>query len=319
MKNKFIITVSDIHGVKQYTLHQIIKVFVVWVVLAVVIIFAIGALVVNSLSDEVEDLNTLTQGLVETKKELEMKNTALQTDILRKSETLESMNEHLSEIEKIVGLEPDIESAFGDRANSAKNKMVEKVQQTRLTVAQLSILNRSIPNGNPLKIYKKITDKFGYRIHPITKKRQFHAGIDLSAASGTAIYAPADGVVESAKGKGTYGKYLLLDHPFGFKTAYGHLSRFAVKKGDYISKGDIIGYVGNTGRSTGPHLHFEIRYLNKWLNPQKFLNWSSSTYINIMATQSAVNWVALMNQIKSRLQIQALNNINHTRISYGAF
>ncbi len=319
MKNKFIITVSDIHGVKQYTLHQIIKVFVVWVVLAVVIIFAIGALVVNSLSDEVEDLNTLTQGLVETKKELEMKNTALQTDILRKSETLESMNEHLSEIEKIVGLEPDIESAFGDRANSAKNKMVEKVQQTRLTVAQLSILNRSIPNGNPLKIYKKITDKFGYRIHPITKKRQFHAGIDLSAASGTAIYAPADGVVEYAKGKGTYGKYLLLDHPFGFKTAYGHLSRFAVKKGDYISKGDIIGYVGNTGRSTGPHLHFEIRYLNKWLNPQKFLNWSSSTYINIMATQSAVNWVALMNQIKSRLQIQALNNINHTRISYGAF
>ncbi len=319
MKNKFIITVSDIHGVKQYTLHQIIKVFVVWVVLAVVIIFAIGALVVNSLSDEVEDLNTLTQGLVETKKELEMKNTALQTDILRKSETLESMNEHLSEIEKIVGLEPDIESAFGDRANSAKNKMVEKVQQTRLTVAQLSILNRSIPNGNPLKIYKKITDKFGYRIHPITKKRQFHAGIDLSAATGTAIYAPADGVVEYAKGKGTYGKYLLLDHPFGFKTAYGHLSRFAVKKGDYISKGDIIGYVGNTGRSTGPHLHFEIRYLNKWLNPQKFLNWSSSTYINIMATQSAVNWVALMNQIKSRLQIQALNNINHTRISYGAF
>ncbi len=319
MKNKFIITVSDIHGVKQYTLHQIIKVFVVWVVLAVVIMFAIGALVVNSLSDEVEDLNTLTDGLVQTKKELEIRNKALQTDILRKSETLESMNEHLSEIEKIVGLEPDLESAFGDRANSAKDKMVQKVQRTRVTVAQLSILNRSVPNGIPLKKYKKMTDKFGYRIHPITKKRQFHAGIDFSAPTGTPIYATADGVVEYAKGKGTYGNYLLIDHPFGFKTAYGHLSRFAVKKGDYISKGDLIGYVGNTGRSTGSHLHFEIRYLNKWLNPQKFLNWSSSTYIDVMASESAVNWVALMKQIESRLQIQALNNINNIRISYGAF
>ncbi len=319
MKNKFIITVSDINGVKQYTLHQIIKVFVVWIVLAVVVIFAIGALVVNSLSDEVEELNTLTDGLVQTKKELERKNKALQTDILRKSETLESMNEHLSEIEKIVGLEPNIESAFDDRANSAKDKMVQKVQQTRVTVAQLSILNRSVPNGIPLKKYKKITDKFGYRIHPITKKRQFHAGIDFSAAIGTPIYATADGVVEYAKGKGTYGNYLLIDHPFGFKTAYGHLSGFAVKKGDYISKGDIIGYVGNTGRSTGSHLHFEIRYLNKWLNPQKFLNWSSSTYMDVMASESAVNWVALMNQIETRLQIQALNNINNIRISYGAF
>ena len=319
MKNRFIITVSDIHGVKQYTLHQIIKVFVLWVVLAVVVMFAIGALVVNSLSDEVEDMNALTQRLIETKKELENKNKTLQVDISRKSETLESMNDHLKEIEKIVGLEPDIESAFGDRANSAKDKIVQRVQKTRVTVAQLSILNKSVPNGVPLKKYKKITDKFGYRIHPIMKKRQFHAGIDLSAAMNTPIYATADGVVEYANEKGSYGNYLLINHPFGFKTAFGHLSRFAVKKGDYISKGDIVGYVGNTGRSTGPHLHYEIRYLNKWLDPQRFLNWSSSTYIDVMTSERAVNWVGLMQQIESRLQIQALNNTNNIRISYGAF
>ncbi len=230
------------------------------------------------------------------------------------------MNEQLSEIETIIGLEPNVESSFYDRANSAKDKTVLKIEKSRITVAQLTILNRSIPNGKPIK-YKRITDRFGYRIHPITKKRHHHSGIDMSAKIGTPIYAPADGVVEYAKHKGSYGNYLLINHPFGFKTAYGHLEKFAVKSGDYIAKGDLIGYVGNTGRSTGSHLHYEIRYLHKWLNPDKFLTWSSETYGDVIASEKLVNWAKLMDQIEKRLQVQALNttNTNITRISYGTF
>jgi len=318
LKNKFIITISDIHGVKQYTLHQIIKKFVVWIIVGVVSIIAIGVLLLNSLSDKVDELNDLTETLQYTKEQLAIQNNDLQNNILRKSETLSSMNEQLSEIEHIIGLEPDLESSFFDRANSAKNKTFHKIEKTKLTVAQLTILNRSVPNGTPIK-YKSITDRFGYRIHPITKKRQLHSGIDLSAAIGTPIHAPADGVVEYAKVKGTYGKYMLIDHPFGFKTAYGHLNDFAVKSGDYVAKGDIIGYTGNTGRSTGPHLHYEIRYLHKWLNPDKFLTWSSKTYQDVMNSERLVNWAQLMNQINLRLQLQTFENLNTIRISYGTF
>ena len=318
LKNKFIITISDIHGVKQYTMHQFIKLFTIWIIVAIVIIFATGTLFLYSLSDKVDKLNNLTQTLQNTKEQLAIENGDLQNNILRKSETLNSMNEQLSEIETIIGLEPNIESSFYDRANNAKNRTTLKIEKSRLTVAQLTILNRSIPNGAPIK-YIRITDKFGYRIHPITKKRHHHSGIDMSAKIGTPIYAPADGVVEYAKYKGSYGNYLLINHPFGFKTAYGHLEKFTVKSGDYINKGDLIGYVGNTGRSTGPHLHYEIRYLHKWLNPDKFLTWSAETYEDVITNERLVNWRELMNQIKTRLQLQVLNQTNITRISYGSF
>ncbi|HIP60582.1 MAG TPA: M23 family metallopeptidase [Campylobacterales bacterium] len=320
LKNKFIITISDIHGVKQYTMHQFIKLFTIWIIVAIVIIFAAGTLFLYSLSDKVDKLNNLTQTLQNTKEQLAIENGDLQNNILRKSETLNSMNEQLSEIETIIGLEPNIESSFYDRANNAKNRTTLKIEKSRLTVAQLTILNRSIPNGVPIK-YIRITDKFGYRIHPITKKRHHHSGIDMSAEIGTPIYAPADGVVEYAKHKGSYGNYLLINHPFGFKTAYGHLEKFAVKSGDYIAKGDLIGYVGNTGRSTGAHLHYEIRYLHKWLNPDKFLTWSSQTYEEVMASERLVNWSKLMNQIEIRLQLNTLNNTNKNliRVSYGTF
>ncbi len=318
MKNKFIITVSDIHGVKQYTLHQFIKTFVIWLLAAIILVIAVGTLLLYSLSHKVDELNTLTESLQMTTAQLETKNTDLQTNIVRKSETLESMNEQLAEIETIIGLEPDIDSTFSARANSAKNITVQKVEASRITAAQLAILNRSIPTGKPLK-YKRITDKFGYRIHPITKKRHLHSGIDMSAKTGTPIYAPADGVVEYAQVKGAYGNYMLINHPFGFKTAYGHLHKFACKSGDYVQKGDLIAYVGNTGRSTGPHLHYEIRYLHKWLNPDKFLTWSAQTYGDVIASENKVNWNRLMNQIEKRLQVQALNSTQTTRISYGTF
>jgi len=312
LKNRFMITVSDIHGIKQYTLHQFIKVFILWIIAAVVVVIAVGSLVLFSLNNKVDELNNLTKNLQHVKKELQTKSDKLEAEIHEKEEKLASMNEHLTEIEKMIGLEPDIESAFSQRAKNTRKKVIERIKEKRITVAQLTVLNHSIPNGTPVK-YRRITDRYGYRIHPILKKRQFHVGIDLSAKFGTPIYAPADGVVEYAQYKGTYGNFLLLSHPFGFKTAYGHLSKFAAHEGDYVSKGDLIGYVGTTGRSTGPHLHYEVRYLNKWLDPEKFLGWSSSTYLHVMTQESQVNWVALMHQIEKNMQLYTVSNVENIK------
>jgi len=109
----------------------------------------------------------------------------------------------------------------------------------------------------------KTTDRFGYRIHPVTKRPDNHQGVDISIEQGTPVLAAADGTIEICGPNGTYGNFILIDHKsekYGFKTGYGHLSKFHVKKGDKVKRGQIIGEVGKTGRSTAPHLHYEVRY-----------------------------------------------------------
>ncbi|MDD3500272.1 MAG: M23 family metallopeptidase, partial [Sulfurovum sp.] len=174
----------------------------------------------------------------------------------------------------------------------------EKVQEEQITSIQKALVLNSIPNGKPLK-YGRISSGYGYRTHPITQRESFHPALDFTAKNGTPVYAPASGVVVFAKRKGAYGNFLLLDHSFGFKTAYGHLSRFAVKSGDFVSKGDLIAYVGSTGRSTGPHLHYEIRYLDKWLNPKPFTQWNLENINDISAKITQVDWDSILKQAQN--------------------
>jgi murein DD-endopeptidase MepM/ murein hydrolase activator NlpD len=110
---------------------------------------------------------------------------------------------------------------------------------------------------------------YGWRIHPIYKIRKFHEGMDFTAPVGTEIYATADGVIcnlERNQFRG-YGNYVVIDHDFGYKTLYGHMEGFNVKLGQKVKRGDVIGYVGNTGTSTGPHLHYEVHKNGSTVNP----------------------------------------------------
>ena len=135
-----------------------------------------------------------------------------------------------------------------------------------------------IPNGeaaftfaNPLRIPLVVTSKYGYRSHPVTRRYQFHKGIDFRAAIGTRVYASRSGKVIFAKWKNGYGKIVGIEHENDFTTWYGHLSRIRVKVGEWVSQGKIIGLSGNTGISTGPHLHFEIRYKGRSEKPSQYL------------------------------------------------
>jgi murein DD-endopeptidase MepM/ murein hydrolase activator NlpD len=116
-----------------------------------------------------------------------------------------------------------------------------------------------------------LTGRFGGRSDPITGDPGFHQGLDISAAKGQPVYATADGVVESAGRNGDYGNLITLQHDFGLRTRYGHLSRFNVKTGDRVQRGDVIGLVGSTGRSTGAHLHYEVRAGDRLMNPLQLL------------------------------------------------
>jgi murein DD-endopeptidase MepM/ murein hydrolase activator NlpD len=112
---------------------------------------------------------------------------------------------------------------------------------------------------------------FGMRIHPILKVRKMHLGVDFAAPKGTPIYATGDGVVINVKTiYGGYGKYVEIDHGFGFVSRYAHMNDFAVKKGQKVKRGDQIGTVGNTGSSTGPHVHYEIIKDGRFVNPVNY-------------------------------------------------
>ncbi|MGH9341380.1 MAG: M23 family metallopeptidase [Acidobacteriota bacterium] len=114
------------------------------------------------------------------------------------------------------------------------------------------------------------SDRFGWRIDPFSGKRDFHSGIDISAPHGNKVIATADAVVSFAGSRYAYGKMVTLEHKFGISTRYGHMTRTAVVTGQTVKKGDIIGYVGSTGRATGPHLHYEVRLNGQALNPLSF-------------------------------------------------
>lgn len=128
----------------------------------------------------------------------------------------------------------------------------------------------SIPIGSPMKRYY-ISSRYGKRYDPFTKREANHYGTDFAGPYGAEIYSTAPGIVKFSGRKGSYGKFIEIDHGFGIVTRYGHLSKLSVKKGERISRGDIIAKQGNTGRSSGHHLHYEVKLNDKFFNPEKFL------------------------------------------------
>lgn len=142
-------------------------------------------------------------------------------------------------------------------------KSVEKfVNQQKLQLAATPVIW-------PTRGY--ISGVFGNRVHPFTGRYEFHYAIDIATQLGNKVIAPADGVVLVAEPKEYYGKMIIIDHGFGYVTRYGHLSGFNVREGQRVHRYDVIGSVGTTGRSNGPHLHYEVRYFDKPMNPADFI------------------------------------------------
>ncbi|NLA75376.1 MAG: M23 family metallopeptidase, partial [Deltaproteobacteria bacterium] len=116
-----------------------------------------------------------------------------------------------------------------------------------------------------------LSSKFGYRVSPFTNEKEFHSGLDIAAKNGSPIIAPADGVVSGIEKSYGYGNLLTVNHGYGLKTRYAHLSKILVKKGQAVKRGDIIANMGNTGRSTGPHLHYEVFLEGVPVDPSRYI------------------------------------------------
>jgi len=307
--NKYIVTITDSNGSKQYSVHKMIKKVLFFTTLMFILIGVVTFAYIKYMHTKVEKLNLITKELEKTEKQ----NHALTILMKENNEKLHSMKGYLKEVENIIGLGPDVDANLETRVAQVREQKEAQVQQITQEIAntskeekvsaiQKALLLNSIPNGKPVN-YRRISSNFGYRTHPVTHKKSFHAGLDLPADLGTPVHAPASGVVMMAQKKGAYGNFILLTHSYGFKTAYGHLSKFAVHSGDFVNKGDIIAYVGSTGRSTGPHLHYEIRYLTKWLDPKNFMFWDTHNINSITQKEKIVKWSSIFKQTEKLISL----------------
>lgn len=302
MKNKFLITISDIKGTRHITLNKLIKKIVLYVICIVFLSFIIGVLYIyiltkytQSLSQKRDELVTKQNELLEKRDELLTQNQDLQNKIDQKNEDFKAIEDKIAEMEDQIGLTSDDNVSLSERIDDIK-----------VTTNQMNTIFSQIPNGEIID-HKKITANFGWRTHPILKRQEFHPGLDLSADIGTPIYAPADGVVELAEynANNGFGYLVVIVHNYGFKTRYAHMSRKdVVKQGQFIKKGDLIGYSGNTGLSTGPHVHYEIRFIQKPLDPSNFIDWDSKNFEEIFKKEGRVPWQSLIKTITGQLQKQ---------------
>ncbi len=301
LNNRLVITVSDVNSTKSYNIHQLFRKIIFIVIIATVLIIAGSFWFISFLSSEISEFKAKKEKeiaiLTEKEKKLQAQNLFYSMQIKGKVQDIEELSSKLDSIEEIVGLKRD----------SNEQIAITKATLTKITPAQKMYMLSTIPNGTPLQEIS-VSANFGYRIHPVTNEKKFHRGIDLRAHVKTPVYATADGVVRYVQSRdtGDFGRVVIIAHNFGFETVYAHLKATNVKLGDVIKKNQVIGMTGNSGRSTGPHLHYEVRYASMVLDPKDFIDWDLKKYDSIFSKQRRVRWEYLVNLIKEQQKLGQL-------------
>jgi len=291
MDKHFTVTIHDENGYKQFNVHKFVKKALLYGVAFLLTIALIATGTILYLDHSVDQLQERKEKITDAYTRLQQKNRALkesmqatQASLATKKQELSELSDSLTEIEQLIGLKPLEDASLQERVSTAK-----------LSSSQRATLLQLIPSGSPIA-YKGLTSKFGYRIHPTLHKREFHRGSDMKAKMSTPVYATADAIVEWAgyHKKSGFGNLVILEHVYGFKTYYGHLKRVVVKSGQFVKKGTLIAYTGNSGLSNGPHLHYEIRFIHRALNPYYFIKWTQKNYKQIFEKEKKVPWRSLI-------------------------
>ena len=286
MNNHFTVTIHDDNGVKQFVKQAIMYALLF---LGVVALISIGTILyLNSEVDAIEIKRVQEQNAFV---KLQDKNKCLHSDIrnaqeklISKKKELDEISDSLSHIETLIGLTTDEDMPLQERVDLAK-----------LNSEDMATLLQFIPSGSPIP-YNGVTSKYGYRIHPTLKRKEFHRGTDMKAKMRTPVYATADAIVEYAghHKKSGYGNLVILQHNYGFRTYFGHLNKVVIKSGTFVKKGDLIAYTGNSGMSNGPHLHYEVRFMSRPVNPFWFVKWDAQNYNEIFEKEKKIPWQSLI-------------------------
>ncbi|MEH6470802.1 MAG: peptidoglycan DD-metalloendopeptidase family protein [Halopseudomonas sp.] len=312
VKNRLILTLTTSTGSHQLSLNRLAHYLLALFLVMLLASFFISNLLLvktsdelNSLSADHHQLSNLYTDVLDSRESVRTELNQLSDNlgqIEQERNTLQQLSDEwsrpLRQLEEVMGLEPSASMTL------ARSQQLQKQAYERL------FMLHGIPNGSPIQDVT-LTDRFGKRRHPVTGKKSHHNGVDFRAARGTPIYATADGAVEYSgfHKKSGYGNLVIINHNFGFKSYYGHLKKTAVRSGRLVEKGQLIGYSGNSGISTGPHLHYEVRYLFKPLNPVPFLKWSMDNYDQIFTQEKGIKWDGLKEMLPlNQLELPLLSS-----------
>lgn len=182
-----------------------------------------------------------------------------------------------------------------ERALGQEAELVATIDAYRLQFN--TYIQTLIPSGSPLDPVHRVSSGYGFRTHPVLREKKLHRGLDFAVPEGSPVRATADGIVSLASSGASLGKFVTLRHAYGFSTLYAHLSQSMVKAGQVLRKGDVLGLSGNTGLSTGAHLHYELSYLGTPLNPRPFLDWAAYEARWITEWVPSVPWGTLLENV----------------------
>jgi murein DD-endopeptidase MepM/ murein hydrolase activator NlpD len=242
--------------------------------------------------------NTRSQNIL-----LQEQNIALNSENQLKNQSIEMLNQHKNDAinqTSLIKFKLDENQLQLNYLTKLLSFVPSELQDTDATYLELidevsfrKLALVLLPSGRPIT-NNKISSDFGSRRHPINRVKQFHKGIDLITPIGSPVYATADGVINSLQNnpKG-YGKLIKITHGLGFTTYYGHLNKILVTRNQVVIKNQLIGYSGNTGLSTGPHLHYEVRFGQVAINPKPFMQLTINNFDQIPQQIKELPWDSL--------------------------
>ncbi|WP_305862305.1 M23 family metallopeptidase [Helicobacter cholecystus] len=296
MRDRIYISIVDEEGSKQFNLHKVAKKIFLYSLIALLLTIVSGFFLMTYLMKQIRDISATKIQITQNYKDTFYQNQELKTKISSKSQELIDITKRVDDLEEIVNL-----------SKNTDDPIQYNISNLQTTQEQKKILLQIIPNGAPIAISAKIAS-VKLRPHPSKGTYGINSGIDYIVPLKTPIYATAEGIVDlSRNGKKGYGKFVKLTHAYGFSSMYAHLSEILVKKGDFVQKGQLIGYSGNSGNSNGARLYYEVRFLEGYQNPLDYTQWGEENFDSIFEKQTHVHWDKLLwaidelRQIKNRL------------------
>lgn len=306
MRSKSVITYSTVHKTWSTSLSKLAVgvslIFVTVMLLSMVGSFYLAGYLMDQRSMMLANHNEVTwsyKDALRVNSHLKSNIYALSREIDVKDSLLESSDvvAYMLKQDKANGVFTKQLVSYEPLLPSVKDKMEEIFED----VSQRLQLLYNLPSGKPLIIDSYLSSGFGPRRHPISDRFQVHEGIDMPLRIGDKVLTTADGTIAFVGRKAGYGFTVRVDHRFGLRTTYAHLDKILVNRGDIVKKGQIIAEGGNSGISTGPHLHYEISYLGRPINPYYFYNWNLANFDSIFSKHKNIKW----QQITEALQTEA--------------
>jgi len=295
MQDRLVISIADERGMRQFCVPKgMAKIIAIGAIVAVLVL-SLSVLAMIFLMQQINDVIIQKNNAITSYHSVYQHNIMLQNAINLKSSELNVVNEKINKLERVINL----------KSTGLKNQSTQSVDLTSLSEKQKQFLLSLVPNGNPLENFEEMVS-VSQRVHPLRKIIGYDGGMDYVVSHKTPVYATADGVVMLVQhnGKTGLGNLIKLTHSFGFFSMYAHLDSVVVKKGDIVQKGQLIGYSGDSGRSDGNRLYYEISFLDNMLNPLHYTEWNLDNFNAIFNQEDSIDWQNLVWAIEDVTKLQ---------------